>query len=184
MKTARFFFHAGMLLALLATGLGGCAPAGSADEPTTVIRKIRAQLDLPQLPLEEAGAGVMINSPSGNEAVINYRDRDGRIYSYDPALRQVIEIDARARLSVLSPDAAALSLEKLRARAKKFAAATVADFDAVAAGLRYEEGNKGDNYFFSWYPQNPSNTMMPPFLQIALYKTGELFAYYNTLALK
>jgi hypothetical protein len=185
MKPVRFLFYAGMPLALLVTSLTACSPAsGSVDTPTAVIRQIRSQLNLPQLPLEDIGSATMINSPSGNEAVINYQDSEGRIYSYDPALRQVIEIDARARLSKIPMDASAPPLIELRNEAKKFATATAPDFNALAGQLKYEEGNKGDNYFFSWSLGTNGNTFMPPFLQIALYKNGELFAYINTLALK
>jgi hypothetical protein len=89
------------------------------DAPTAAIRRIRTELGLPQLPLEEIGSATMINSPSGNEAVINYQDAEGRIYSYDPVLNQVIEIDARARLSKIPTDASALPLIELRNEAKK-----------------------------------------------------------------
>jgi hypothetical protein len=185
MKPVRFLFYAGMPLALLVTFLAACSPFdGPLDAPTAAIRRIRTELGLPQLPLEEIGSATMINSPSGNEAVINYQDAEGRIYSYDPVLNQVIEIDARARLSKIPTDASALPLIELRNEAKKFATATASDFNTLAGQLKYEEGNKGDNYFFSWSLGTRGNTFMPPFLQIALYKNGELFAYINTLALK
>jgi hypothetical protein len=181
MKPLRNLLWAGVFLALVAAVLGGCAPV---DKPAKSIHQIRSRLDLPQKPLENIGSGSMINSPNGNEAVVNYRDGDGRVYSYDPALEQVIEIDARARLAVIPTGAAALSPDQLSALANKYAAATVPGFEGLSASLRYEAGSKGDNYFYSWYADNPAGTMMPPFLQIALYKNGELFAYYNTLALK
>jgi hypothetical protein len=170
-----------LLIVLAATVLVGCAPV---DKATKAVNQIRSQLALPQKPLENVGPATMINSPRGKEAVINYGDADGRVYSYDPALGQVTEIDARARLAVIRTDAAALSPDQLAALAQKYAAATVPDFERLSVSLRYEVGNKGDNYFYSWYYPNPAGAMMPPFLQIALYKNGELFAYYNTLALK
>lgn len=54
--------------------------------------------------------------------------------------------------------------------------------------LVYEEGNKGDIYFFQWSYRNKDWTgsnwmMMPPFLQIGLSADGKITTNINTLNL-
>jgi hypothetical protein len=145
------------------------------------IDALRALFDLPQLPLEFVEMTTMINSPNGDLAVALYQDAEGRKYSVAPGKNQVVEIDARAVLASISPVASSLSQEALRAKAESFVQAAIPDFESMQAGLAYEAGVKGDNYFFDWRAANSPGTIMPPFVQIGLHKSGELFAYYNTL---
>jgi hypothetical protein len=145
------------------------------------IEALRALFDLPELPLEFVEMTPMINSPNGDLAVALYQDAEGRQYSVVPGRDQVVEIDARAVLASISPQAPSLSPEELRAKAEAFVQAAIPDFESMRADLAYEAGVKGDNYFFDWRAANSPGAMMPPFVQIGLHKSGELFAYYNTL---
>ena len=145
------------------------------------IDAIRTLFDLPSLPLDFVGMTSMINSPNGDLAVALYQDTEGRKYSVVPGSNQVVEIDARAVLSSISPAASPLSQDELKAKAEAFVQAAIPDFESRRAGLAYEAGVKGDNYFFDWRAASSSGAVMPPFVQIGLHKSGELFAYYNTL---
>ncbi len=145
------------------------------------IDALRALFDLPQLPLEFVEMTTMINSPGGDLAVALYQDTEGRKYSVVPGRDQVVEIDARAVLSSISPRAPPLPPDELRTKAEAFVQAAIPDFESRRAGLAYEAGVKGDNYFFDWRAASSPGATMPPFVQIGLYKSGEVFAYYNTL---
>jgi hypothetical protein len=83
------------------------------------IDAIRVLFDLPQLPLEFVEMTTMINSPNGDLAVALYQDAEGRKYSIVPGRNQVVEIDARAVLSSISPAASSLSQDELRAKADR-----------------------------------------------------------------
>ncbi len=158
------------------------APA-SVETPSTLLEidALRALFDLPELPLEFVEMTTMINSPNGDLAVALYQDAEGRKYFVVPGSNQVVEIDARAVLASISPAASSLSQDELRAKAEAFVQAAIPDFESRRAGLAYEAGVKGDNYFFDWRAPSSSGAVMPPFVQIGLHKSGVLFAYYNTL---
>jgi len=151
------------------------------SDPTEAIIEIRKLLELPELPLEFVETTTMANSPSGSLQVENYRDSEGRVYSVNPETNQVVEIDARAILETISPETPVVSPEEIEARAIKYVKATLPDFDSIQSSLHYEEGGKVDNYFFTWYRDIRPGDFMRPFLQIALHKSGILFAFYNTL---
>jgi hypothetical protein len=164
------------------TGVPGNVPEQKAQaSQIEAIDAIRTLFDLPQLPLEFVEMTTMINSPNGDLAVALYQDAEGRKYSVAPGSDQVIEIDARAVLAAISPQAPSLSQEALKTKAEAFVRAAIPDFESRRAGLAYEAGVKGDNYFFDWRAPSSSGAVMPPFVQIGLHKSGELFAYYNTL---
>jgi len=150
----------------------------------SAIEKIRVDLELPELPLSFVEKTGMINSPSGGLDVVNYQDSDGRIYSVDPETNQVVEIDARILLSKHG-DAIlqTYSMEVLKSRAMKYIRATIPDFEKLQSSWQYEEGQKVDVYFFSWYGDLTPGSMNRPFAQIGFDKNGLLFAYYNTLLL-
>jgi hypothetical protein len=72
--------------------------------------------------------------------------------------------------------------------AVKFASDSSLRFDDLKNKLLYEEGSKGDFYFFRWDYRNKdwsgtSWAMMPPFLQIGMSADGKLVTYINTLDL-
>jgi hypothetical protein len=141
-------------------------------------------LELPELPLDFIKKTRMINSPSGGLEVVVYQDSDGRKYSVNPETNQVVEIDARIFLPKHGDVIAhAFSMEVLKSRAIKYIKMAIPDFDNLQSSWRYEEGGKGDVYFFTWYGEMTSGSMNRPFIQFGFHKNGLLFAYYNTLLL-
>jgi hypothetical protein len=149
----------------------------------SAIENIRTKLELPELALDYIEKTGMINSPSGGLEVVVYQDSDGRKYSVNPETNQVVEIDARTLLTKISPNAQTLSMEVLISKAIKYIKATIPNFEQLQTSWKYEEGAKGDYYFFNWYGEITPGSMNFPFAQIGLHKSGFLFAYYNTLLL-
>ena len=147
------------------------------------INAIRTLFELPDLSLEFVEMATMINSPNGDLAVALYEDTEGRKYYVEPERDQVVEIDARAALSTISPDAVPLPQNELSAKAMGLIQGAIPNFDLLQAGLTYEESVKGDHFFFDWRAIHSSGSMNRPFVQIGLHKSGELFAYYKTLTL-
>jgi hypothetical protein len=138
---------------------------------------------LPLAFIEKTG---MINSPDGSLEVDVYQDSAGRRYSVSAETNQVVEIDARILLpkhGTNSPNTQTLSVEVLKSRAMKFIKAVIPEFAQLQSTWQYEEGAKGDVYFFSWYAEMTPGSMNRPFAQIGFHKSGLLFAYYNTLLL-
>jgi len=186
MKFPRSIFIFSAITALcMALALASCSSKpNSTDQQLAAINAIRAKLDLPDLPLKFIGTTDMANSPSGGLKVAQFQDTQGRNYSVDPATDQVVEIDARSMLSTIPADAPLKSEAEITAQAQKYIAAAIPGFATLQAKWTYEAGNKGDNYFFSWYEESAAGTFNRPFAQIAIHKSGVLFAYYNTLFLE
>jgi hypothetical protein len=155
----------------------------SSNQPSDAINTIRFALELPELPLEFVETTRMLNSPSGDLQVEVYQDSEGRKYSIYPVINQVVEIDASSILLSISPDIKSLSSDELKAKALNYTNAVIPDFDTLQSSLVYEGGEKGDNYFYSWYGEMQSGYMNRPFLQIGMNKSGILFAFYNTLSI-
>jgi hypothetical protein len=169
----------------MALALASCSSKQNPqDQQTGAINAIRTKLDLPELPLKFGGITNMVNSPSGGLKVALFQDTQGRNYFVNPETNQVVEIDARSMLSNIPADAPLKSEADVTAQAQKFIAATIPGFNTLQSKLTYEAGNKGDNYFFSWYGEAAAGAMNRPFAQIAIHKSGLLFAYYNTLFLE
>ena len=167
---------------LILPALAGCTSARIPGNPhLEAIDAIRAALELPASPLEFIENTFMANSPTGGLQVAVYQDADGRKYSVDPGSNRVVEIDARQLLDSIPSNALLLSEEELKAKAWKYARATIPDFEALQTNWSYEAGSKGDNYFYTWYENIQPGSMNRRFAQIALHKSGLLFAYYNTL---
>ncbi len=176
-----------ILIIAIISPLTGCATAPTAPTLTpreVAINAIRTVLELPYLPLTYVETTQMGNSPSGTLRVERYDDSEGRKFYIDPQTNQVVEIDARSRLSVISPDTPALSDDALLEKAEKIAELVIPNYTTAVAGLTYEANNKGDNYFYDWRDMSQPVVSMPPFVQIGLHVSGELFAYYNTLSVK
>lgn len=181
-----------LILVMLILGLTSCSsdvssPEGQASQPPEeyikAVDTLRTALELPALSLEFYGRGQDPNSPSGSLPVAKYQDTKGRIFSVDPKTNRVIEMDARAILSDLSPDVTPLSPEGLEDKAGEIFTSTVPD--SVSQGqLSYEQGQKSDVYFFNWYGETVEGSLNRPRLQIGLYQSGFLFSYYNTLSLE
>jgi hypothetical protein len=157
-------------------------PIGDPDQ-IEAINTIRRLFGFPDLPLEYIEETLMLDSPNMDLYVAFYRDSDGRNYYVDPASNQVVEIDARDALTLIPPNASALSQDQLRAQAEKYVQHIMPNFDQLNAGLSYEEGIKGEYYFFTWRSTGPNTYKNRPFIQIGLHKSGKLFAYYNTTIL-
>jgi hypothetical protein len=158
----------------------------SADQ-VAAIQSMMDLIGLPDLILEFIETTTMINSPNGDLTVMLYRDSMGRKYMVDPNTNRVVEVDARDLLSSFSSSGTSLTQTELRNKAEKLVAATTEDFDAINDELSYEEGVKGDLYFFNWLDQSSSGgqnqPINRPFAQVGLHVSGELVAYYNTLIL-
>ncbi|MGD0878689.1 MAG: hypothetical protein ABSA01_11145 [Anaerolineales bacterium] len=170
--------------------LAGCsAKQNSTQRQIGAIDAIRTKLDLPDLPLKFVGITDMANSPSGGLKVVQFQDTQGRNFFVEPGTDQVVEIDARSGLSGISPNAPLMSEADITAQAHQFIAAAIPGFETLQAGWMYEAGNKGDNYFFSWYGASTASAsaagaMNRPFAQIGIHKSGYLFVYYSTLLLE
>jgi hypothetical protein len=147
------------------------------------INTLRTQLELPKLPLEYVETTFDSNSPSGSLQVEVYQDSAGRKFFVDPITNQVVEMDARALLDKISPLASVLTEDQVRAKAQKLIAAAIPGFETLQTNWVYEEGGKIDNYFFTWVDENTAGSSNRPRAQIALHRTGLLFAYYNTIIL-
>ena len=186
MNISRSFFNSlALAIMLIAHVLSGCSSAqATTNQQIDAINKIRKLLELPDLPLDFVEMTGMINSPGGNLEVAHYQDSDERKYFVNPETNQVVEIDARMILSNISPNAPTLSADELKAKSMEYIRATISDFDSLQSSWQYEEGIKGDNYFFSWYGEAILGSMNRPFAQIGLHKSGMLFAYYNTILLE
>jgi hypothetical protein len=180
----KYFIPAAILIILASLVLAGC---GSEQVPANpqigAINSLRTQLELPKLPLEYVETTFYSNSPSGNLQVEVYQDTQGRKFFVDPISNLVVEMDARALLDKISPLASVLSEEQVRVKAQKLIAAAIPGFETLRINLRYEEGGKTDNYFFTWYDDNAAGSSNPSRAQIALHRTGLLFGYENTLTL-
>jgi len=186
MRSPRTIFIVSALpIIFIALALVSCSSKqNSTDQQLAAINAIRLKLDLPDLPLKFIGTTNMANSPSGGLKVAQFQDTQGRNYFVYPATDQVVEIDARSMLSTIPADAPLKSEAEITAQAQKYIAAAIPGFETLQTKWTYEAGNKGDNYFFSWYGANAAGAMNRPFAQIGLHKSGLLFAYYNTLFLE
>ena len=174
-----------LIAAMIISQSVACSPAQEVpDQPIDAINEIRKSLELPELPLEFVENTGMANSPSGRLEVANYRDSEGRIYSINTGTNQVVEIDARVILPNKYSDSLVVSSDEIKAKALVFAKTVIPNFDSLQPSLTFEEGGKVNNYFFSWYAEMGPGSMNRPFLQFGFHKSGLLFAYYNTLAVK
>jgi hypothetical protein len=184
MSNIRIVLGKVVIVTILFFVLTNCSSAQQTPEqPVDVKSAIRNILELPELPLEFVETTRMLNSPSGDLQVEVYQDSEGRKYSIYPEINQVLEIDARSIFLTTPPDIQSLSSVELKAKALNYANAVIPDFDSLQSSLVYEEGEKGDNYFYSWYGEMQSGYMNRPFLQIGMNKSGILFAFYNTLSI-
>jgi hypothetical protein len=184
MNNYRSLFVKFVIPVILFSVLTNCSAQQTPNNPIDVINAIRNILELPELPLEFVETTRMLNSPSGDLQVEVYQDSEGRKYSIYPEINQVVEIDARSIFLSTSPDIQSLSSDELKAKALNYANAVIPDFDSLQSSLVYEEGEKGDNYFYSWYGEMQSGYMNRPFLQIGLNKSGMMFTFYNTLSVE
>jgi hypothetical protein len=150
----------------------------------TAIKNFRLALGLPDLPLESKGMEHMINSTSGDLPVALYVDREGREFFVEPQTDTVVEMDARDLLASIPVSAPAIPEAQARDRVKQMLTVAIPNFTSLSQNLTYEEGGKVDNYFFNWYGNMSAGDFNRPFIQVGMYKSGFIFAYYNTVSLK
>lgn len=168
------------LLIVLAACSSTAAPSG--DLQIRAIEQIRPVLGLPDLPLKFVEDTSMANSPDGQWPVAAYQDTEGRKYYVEKTRARVVEIDGRALLAGHAPTQPAAVGDALRRRAETIVKNLFPNFASMQPRLTYEEGQKGDNHFFTWRDDTAPASFNRPFLQLAFQgKNGQLFAYYNTL---
>ncbi len=145
---------------------------------------IREILGNPDMHLTFQGIQGLANAPWINAAL--YADEMGATYwvAIDAGCLATIDPGLTSRVDVPAVDVK--NMDDVRPIAEKFASVSSFRFDEMKNELLYEEGSKGDIYFFRWDSRNKdwsgtSWEMMPPFLQIGMSADGELVTYINTL---
>lgn len=148
------------------------------------MRLIRELLDQPHLQLTYSGIENLANAPWVNAAL--YIDESMNRYSVASDAGVVAAIEP---LSIPNLAAAEIKpVETIRPIAEAFVRAHSPNFVKFQNQLTFEQGGKGNIYFFTWRltHQDWSATlwkMMPPFLQVGFYANGKLATYLNTLDL-
>ena len=155
------------------------------DQPAN-ITQIRETLGNPDLQLTFQGISGLANAPWVQAAI--YTDESGATYSVAIETGRLAGIDPSPSTHVDVPAVDVKSIAAVRLVAEKFASNSSLRFDQLKSGLLYEEGGKGDIYFYRWDARNKdwSGTdwaMMPPFLQVGMSADGKLVTYINTLDL-
>jgi DNA-binding CsgD family transcriptional regulator len=150
------------------------------------ITQIRKTLGNPDLQLTFQGMRGLANAPWVQAAI--YIDEVGATYWVAIEAGRLAGIDPSPMTRVEVPAVEVKSIAAVRPLAEKFAASSSLRFDQLKNQLLYEEGGKGDIYFFRWDARNKdwSGTdwaMMAPFLQIGMSADGKLVTYINTLDL-
>ena len=160
----------------------------AASSPIEAIERIQELAGFPPSELIYIGTTNMANSPHGDLQVKLYQDQEGRKFYVEPATNTVVEIDARDLLGVVRSESGTsgpvLSQADLASRAEEFVRSAVPEFSSLQAGLDYEAGEKGGDYFFFvWRATTDEIYFMPPFIQVVITNRGEMFAYYNTVTI-
>ena len=140
------------------------------DQPAN-ITQIRQTLGNPDLQLTFQGINGLANAPWVQAAI--YQDDAGATYWVAIDADRLAGIDPSPANRVEVPAVDVKSISAVRPLAEKFASNSSLRFDQLKSGLLYEEGGKGDIYFFRWDARNKdwSGTdwaMMPPFLQVGM----------------
>ena len=145
---------------------------------------IREALDNPDLQLTFQKISSLANAPSISTAV--YADEQGALYSVAIDASRLAAIEPAVRTEV--PAIEVKGIEEVRSIAEEFALKNSPRYSEMRTDLQFEEGSKGDIYFYTWRMQGidwseTSWKMMPPFLQIGLSADGKIVTYINTLDL-
>ena len=145
---------------------------------------IREILGNPDMHLTFQGIQGLANAPWITAAI--YADDTGATYWVAIEAGCLATIDPGPMSRVDVPAADVKNMEDVRLLAEKFASDSSLRFDVLKNELLYEEGSKGDMYFFRWDYRNKdwsgtSWAMMPPFLQVGMSADGKLVTYINTL---
>lgn len=160
------------------------APQMAKVDQAAQIAHIRAVLDQPDLQLTFEGLQGLANAPWINAAI--YTDEMGIKYWVAIDAGRLAQIEPASHVNI--PAVEVRSIETVRPIAEQFAFDNSPRFAQLKDDLLYEEGSKGDIYFFHWDERNKDWTdtdwaMMPPFLQIGLSADGKIVTYINTLDL-
>jgi hypothetical protein len=139
---------------------------------------IREFMESPDLTLNFIDLETMVNSTNADIVVAVFEDGTGTRYSVDPRDYRVLQL---APIVYALSDAPRLTQAELRARAEAMAEHYLLGFNEIKDRLVYEEGAKGDNFFFRW--EDPTLVWLynPPIFQVGLRVDGELVAYLNTI---
>ncbi len=138
------------------------------------IRTLTDQPDL-QLSFQE----VTVDPNANLRKAIIFIDSQGTQYWVDFLTNNVLEYTL-----VSPPEVDRTQLkdqQELSIIAENFALQNSVMYAMLRDGLRYEEGSKGDIYFFRWENRNVAWQTMPPLLQIGVNANGEIVSYINTL---
>jgi hypothetical protein len=140
----------------------------------------------PDLQLDFDSIGSLANAPGRSTSI--YTDATGTRYYVDLQTGRLAQIEPNLLTHPDIPDTERKPIEELRSLAERFALANSPHLQTSINELLYEQGNKGDIYFFRWDWRNRdwSGTdwrMMPPFLQVGLLADGRVIIYLNTLDL-
>ena len=139
---------------------------------------IRELMEAPELMLTFVETTLMINSPNADLVVAVLADDTGSEYSVDPATYRVVEL---APVIYAISGGTRLTQADLRATAQAMAGRYLVGFSEIKDRLAYEEGAKGDNFFFRWEDPTISWTYNPPVFQVGLRVDGKLVSYLNTI---
>jgi len=160
------------------------APIIAKIDQDAQIAQIRMVLEKPDLQLTFQRISGLANAQGIITAI--YEDDAGTRYSVaiDKNILAAIEPEFRPDI----PAAEVKPIEIIRLAAEKFAVNHSPRYAEMKSELLFEEGGKGDIYFFTWRFQNKdwsgtSWAMMPPFLQIGMSTDGKIVTYINTLDL-
>lgn len=160
------------------------APVMSAVNQDADINLIRQVMDKPDLELTFVGILNLANAPWIDAA--GYTDNTGTKYWVAIEGGRLAQIEPPYAPEV--PAMEVKSIDEVRPIAEQFAQDNSPRYAQLKSELTYEEGNKGDIYFFTWSYRNKDWTgtdwmMMPPFLQIGFSADGKITTYINTLDL-
>ena len=162
------------------------APQMAKIDQETHMTQIREILGNPDMPLTFQGIQELANAPWVTAA--GYVDDRGVIYWVAIDAGRLAGINLPPLYSVDIPAVDVKDIADVRLTVEKFASDSSLRFDELKNELLYEEGSKGDIYFFRWDYGNKdwsgtSWAMMPPFLQIGMSADGKLVTYINSLDL-
>lgn len=119
----------------------------------------------------------MINSPNADRQVAVFNDPLGTRYSVDPSTYALAQIEPSGlRVQTAEP----IPLDSLRQLAFALAENSPG-YSENAGSLRYEEGIKGELYFFVWVDQDAGWKFNPAQLQVGMLQDATLYTYLNTL---
>jgi DNA-binding CsgD family transcriptional regulator len=145
---------------------------------------IRQVMGIPNLVLSYIGIQPLANAPWIDAAI--YSDDTGTKYWMAIEDNRLAQIEPPYAPEV--PAIEVKSIDDVRSIAEQFANNNSPRYAELKSVLVYEQGNKGDIYFFTWSYRTRDWTgtdwiMMPPFLQIGLSADGKITTYINTLDL-